>query len=111
MSDVAHIGHVELLTPRPEDSLRFFHQVLGMEVEATEGGAVFLRGWGLRHTQPGAGAGRSDYFRMRSPRSGSSLIRPYFLLRADSFSIVGSFRSSRHWGSLIALAASGGISV
>ena len=24
MSDLAHIGHVELLTPRPEDSLRFY---------------------------------------------------------------------------------------
>ena len=30
MSDLAHIGHVELLTPRPDDSLRFFEQVLGM---------------------------------------------------------------------------------
>jgi catechol 2,3-dioxygenase len=46
VSDLAHIGHVELLTPRMDDSLRFFEQVLGMEVEATEGGSVFLRGWG-----------------------------------------------------------------
>jgi catechol 2,3-dioxygenase len=46
MSDLAHIGHVELLTPRADDSLRFFEQVLGMEVEATEGRSVFLRGWG-----------------------------------------------------------------
>ena len=46
MSDVAHIGHVELLTPRADDSVRFFEQVLGMEVEATEGRSVFLRGWG-----------------------------------------------------------------
>jgi catechol 2,3-dioxygenase len=46
VSDLAHIGHVELLTPRPDDSLRFFEQVLGMEVEATQGHSVFLRGWG-----------------------------------------------------------------
>jgi catechol 2,3-dioxygenase len=46
VSDLAHIGHVELLTPRSEESLRFFEQVLGMEVEATEGRSVFLRGWG-----------------------------------------------------------------
>jgi len=46
MSDLAHIGHVELLTPRSDDSLRFFEQLLGMEVEATEGRSVFLRGWG-----------------------------------------------------------------
>ena len=44
--DLAHIGHAELLTPRPEESLRFFVDVLGMEVEATEGQSVFLRGFG-----------------------------------------------------------------
>jgi len=44
--DVAHLGHVELLTPEPERSLRFFVEALGMEQEATEGQSVFLRGWG-----------------------------------------------------------------
>ena len=44
--DVAHIGHAELLTPKPDESLHFFEQVLGMEVEAREGQSVFLRGWG-----------------------------------------------------------------
>jgi catechol 2,3-dioxygenase len=44
--DLAHIGHAELLTPRPEESLRFFVDVLGMEVEASEGQSAFLRGWG-----------------------------------------------------------------
>ncbi len=28
--DVAHLGHVELLTPTPEESLRFFVDVMGM---------------------------------------------------------------------------------
>ena len=46
MHDLAHIGHAELLTPRPDESLRFFEEVLGMEVEAREGQSVFLRGWG-----------------------------------------------------------------
>ena len=46
MSDLAHIGHVELLTPKPEESLAFFRDVLGMEEEAREGQSVFLRGWG-----------------------------------------------------------------
>jgi catechol 2,3-dioxygenase len=46
LHDLAHIGHAELLTPRPEESLRFFTEVLGMEVEAREGASVFLRGWG-----------------------------------------------------------------
>ena len=44
--DVAHIGHVELLTPEPERSLEFFVDVLGMAVEAQDGDSVYLRGWG-----------------------------------------------------------------
>ena len=44
--DVARIGHAELLTPKPEESLRFFVDVLGMEEEAREGQSVYLRGWG-----------------------------------------------------------------
>ena len=28
--DVAHLGHLELLTPKPEESLRFFVDVMGM---------------------------------------------------------------------------------
>jgi catechol 2,3-dioxygenase len=44
--DLAHIGHVELLTPKPEESLRFFTDVLGMEIEASQGQSVYLRGWG-----------------------------------------------------------------
>ncbi len=50
--DLAHLGHLELLTPRPEESLGFFRDVLGMTVTAREGQSVFLRGWGdyERHT-------------------------------------------------------------
>jgi catechol 2,3 dioxygenase len=44
--DVAHIGHAELLTPEPEESLRFFTDVLGMEVEAEADSSLYLRGWG-----------------------------------------------------------------
>ncbi len=44
--DVARIGHAELFTPNPDESLRFFVDVLGMEEEAREGQSVYLRGWG-----------------------------------------------------------------
>ena len=44
--DVAHIGHVELLTPTPGASLEFFREILGMEVEAEEAGSSYLRGFG-----------------------------------------------------------------
>ena len=46
MSEIAHLGPVELLSPKAEESLRFFVDVLGMEVEAQEGRSVYLRGWG-----------------------------------------------------------------
>jgi catechol 2,3-dioxygenase len=46
VTDVAHLGPVELLTPKAEESLRFFVDVLGMEIEATAGRSTYLRGWG-----------------------------------------------------------------
>ena len=44
--DLAHIHHAELLTTRPEESLRFFVDILGMEIDAQEGASAYLRGWG-----------------------------------------------------------------
>ena len=44
--DLAHIAHAELLTPFPDDSLRFFVDLFGMEIEHRDGQSVFLRGWG-----------------------------------------------------------------
>ncbi len=46
MSEIAHLGPVELLSPKAEESLRFFVDVLGMEVEGQDGRSVYLRGWG-----------------------------------------------------------------
>jgi len=46
MSDIAHLGPIELLTPEAERSLAFFVDVMGMEIEGREGGSVYLRGWG-----------------------------------------------------------------
>jgi catechol 2,3-dioxygenase len=43
--DIAHLGHVELLTPKPDESLRFFVDVLGMTVAGRQGESVYLRGW------------------------------------------------------------------
>jgi catechol 2,3-dioxygenase len=44
--DVAHIHHAELLTPTPQESLDFFTNLFGMQIESREGQSVFLRGWG-----------------------------------------------------------------
>jgi catechol 2,3-dioxygenase len=46
VTDLAHLGPVELLTPRFEESLRFFVDVMGLEIEAEEGASTYLRGWG-----------------------------------------------------------------
>jgi len=42
--DLAHIAHVELLTPKPQESLEFFRDVMGMAVVERAGQSVFLRG-------------------------------------------------------------------
>jgi catechol 2,3-dioxygenase len=44
--DIAHLGSVELLTPKPERTLWYFRDVLGMEVVHAAGSSVYLRGYG-----------------------------------------------------------------
>jgi len=44
-ADLAHLAHVELLSPRPDDSLRFFVDVLGMTESGRRGDSVYLRAW------------------------------------------------------------------
>lgn len=44
--DVAHLGRMELLTPKLDRSLWYFRDLLGMEVVQTEGDSVYLRAYG-----------------------------------------------------------------
>ena len=44
--DIAHLGHIELLTPNFEASLAFFTGVVGLHESGREGDSVFLRAWG-----------------------------------------------------------------
>lgn len=46
LHDIAHLGAVELLTPEPNQSLRFFRDVLGMQVAHRQAGSVWLRAYG-----------------------------------------------------------------
>jgi catechol 2,3 dioxygenase len=62
--DIAHLGHVELLTPKPAESLWYFADILGMEAVHADGQSVYLRGYGdyatttLKLTEaPDAGVG------------------------------------------------------
>jgi catechol 2,3-dioxygenase len=43
--DVAHLGHVELLTPKFEESVAFFKQVIGLHEAGRDGNSVYLRAW------------------------------------------------------------------
>ena len=73
--DVAHLGHLELLTPKPEESLRFFVDVMGMTESGTRGESVFLRGWddyerySLKLTGSRTSGMGHAAFRARSPQA------------------------------------------
>jgi catechol 2,3-dioxygenase len=43
--DLAHLGHLELLTPVLDDSRRFFTEAFGMTETGRRGESVYLRGW------------------------------------------------------------------
>jgi len=43
--DIAHLAHVEMLTPKPKESLRFFVDVMGMQESGRQGKSVYLRGF------------------------------------------------------------------
>ena len=45
LHDIAHLGYIELLTPRLCESLWFFVEVLGMTETCREGNSVYLRTW------------------------------------------------------------------
>jgi len=75
MGELAHLAHVELLTPKPDESLTFFTNVMGMSVSAARGDSVYLRAWDdyEHHTLKLTAArrpGMGHYaFRARSPEA------------------------------------------
>jgi len=73
--DLAHLSHVELLTPKPDESLFYFREILGMEVTGEGGDSVYLRCFGdyerssLKLTASGqSGVGHLAY-RTHSPEA------------------------------------------
>ncbi|MYZ47004.1 catechol 2,3-dioxygenase [Propylenella binzhouense] len=73
--DVAHLGHVELFTDKPEASLAFFVNVLGLTESGRDGGSVYLRGFDDYefHTLKLTSAGRTGVghvgYRCASPQA------------------------------------------
>ena len=48
MSEVllSQLAHVEIVSPTPEESVRWFVDVLGLELTTQQGQSAYLRGWG-----------------------------------------------------------------
>jgi catechol 2,3-dioxygenase len=73
--DLAHLAHLELLTPKPEESLGFFCDVLGMTESGRTGESVYLRAWDdyerhtLKLTAADTAGMRHMAFRTRSPQA------------------------------------------
>jgi len=74
IQDIAHLGQVELLTPKPAESLWYFVDILGMEAVHSEGQSVYLRGYGdyatttLKLTEaPDAGVGHIAWRTVSGP--------------------------------------------
>ncbi len=73
--DIAHLAHVEMLTPKLDESLKFFVDIMGLSVTAEQGDSYYLRAYDdyEHHTlkltaadQPGMG---HFAWRTRSPQA------------------------------------------
>src|SRR6266436_4185702 len=88
--DLAHLGHLELLTPKFDESLHFFVDVLGMTESGRKGGSAYLRGWDdyERYSLKLTGSNTSGMghvaFRARSPQA---LERRVAALKGSGFDV------------------------
>jgi catechol 2,3-dioxygenase len=88
--DIAHLGHVELLTPKFEASTKFFTDVMGMTQSGSKGDSVYLRGWddyerySLKLTASKTSGMGHVGFRTRSPQA---LERRVAALKGSGFDI------------------------
>jgi catechol 2,3-dioxygenase len=79
--DIAHLGHVELLTPRLEQSLAFFVDVMGMSESGRDAGSIYLRGFDdyefhtLKLTAASTPGMGHVAFRARSPQALARRVR------------------------------------
>lgn len=73
--DIAHLAHVELLTPWLDKSVWFFTEVMGMSISAQSGDSVYLRAYDdyEHHTLKLTGGGQTGMkhyaWRARSPQA------------------------------------------
>jgi catechol 2,3-dioxygenase len=88
--DLAHLGHMEMLTPKSDESLAFFVDVMGMTVSGRKGDSVYLRGWddyerySLKLTASNTSGMEHMALRARSPQA---LERRVTALKGSGFDI------------------------
>jgi catechol 2,3-dioxygenase len=67
--DIAHLAHFEIFTPKPDESLWFFKEILGMEETDRQGQSVYMRAWGdYDHTTLKIIAARAAWDHCLDPR-------------------------------------------
>jgi len=75
LHDIAHLGSVELLTPKLDKSLWYFRDLLGMEAVHQSGPSIYLRGYGdyatstLKLTEAAQPGGGCVSWRTDSPQA------------------------------------------
>ena len=90
--DVAHLGHVEVLTDRFDESLDFFTRVYGLKLSALEGDSAYLRAWDdyefhtLKLTRAATTGVRHIAYRVSSPQA---LERRVAAIEASPFKALG----------------------
>src|ERR1019366_7538762 len=88
--DIAHLGHVEILTAKFAESAKFFIDVMGMTESGRQGDSVYLRGWddyerySLKLTASKTSGMGHMAFRTRSPQA---LERRVAALKGSGFDI------------------------
>jgi catechol 2,3-dioxygenase len=88
--DIAHLAHIEMLTPKFDESARFFIDVMGMTQSGEKGDSIYLRGWDdyerytLKLTASKTSGMGHVAFRTRSPQA---LERRAAALKGSGFDI------------------------
>ncbi len=88
--DIAHLGHLELLTPKFDQSVRFFTEIFGLTIAAEKGDSVYLRAYddyerySLKLTASNTNGMKHVAYRTRSPQA---LERRAAVLKGTPFEI------------------------
>ncbi|MCQ0969772.1 VOC family protein [Paracoccus sp. TK19116] len=90
--DIAHLGHVEMLTDRFEESLDFFTRIYGLKLSGQDADSAYLRAWddyeycSLKLTRAGTtGVGHIGY-RAASP---AALERRVAAIETSGYEVIG----------------------